>query len=174
MPLRCEAIWARNATRCASEVPRMKVAMRCEFRFRQIWRRSPLFLAQVPTLVGAGEVFPCAPAPPYRVRAPFAAQVPPRKSHLRQKHPTPAPGTTNRGPQTGAHKHKKPGMTSRHPRFSVTVLYNAFQVTSSVVPSGETTLKVVSPGPMVTSANFQMTPVGSPVVVREATSSPSR
>ena len=52
--------------------------------------------------------------------------------------------------------------------------YNTFQVTSSAVPSGETTLKVVSPAPMVTPLNFQMTPVGSPVAASSATFSPSR
>ena len=52
--------------------------------------------------------------------------------------------------------------------------YKAFQVTSSAVPSGETTLKTVSSWPMVTSANFQMTPVGSPVAASSATFSPLR
>ena len=52
--------------------------------------------------------------------------------------------------------------------------FRTFQVTSSAVPSEDTTLKVVSPEPMATSLNFQMTPVGSPEAASSATFSPSR
>ena len=96
---KCQFLWGRLAVRywgnyfeesIKPATPRGIALVYCP---SMCWRRYLVLLAQVPSISGAGVEKGVSPAPTERMRAHFVAQVPCRKSHLRQKSSLPAPQT---------------------------------------------------------------------------------